>query len=190
MRPGGVHPGCSGDLMAGGAEKKRERQNREKLASLRLVALGAFALHLSLALALACFVESRALARRKSSLALLLTTSVVQFVALRLLTGAAEAGGHLSGLGPRGRSAMAEYAEDAVYLCAGAQALGLLSPWGWALLLAAPGYGAYKGGQHLMRYVFTPTAEEREAQRAETPEERRRREKAERKTGRVKYARG
>ena len=101
-----------------------------------------------------------------------------------IFASAAEAGADLAGTGPRGRSALAEYSEDAVYLCAGAQALGLFSPWGWALLLVAPGYAVHQGGKKLLRYVFTPTAEEREAQRGETPEERKRREKAERRQGR------
>ena len=172
--------------MAGGAEKRKGRQNREKLASLRIVALGACGGHLALRVLLGGpplnLVASLALSR--AHLALLLLTGLLQLLAYRLLASAAEAGADLAGTGPRGRSALAEYSEDAVYLCAGAQALGLFSPWGWALLLVAPGYAVHQGGKKLLRYVFTPTAEEREAQRGETPEERKRREKAERRPGR------
>ena len=172
--------------MAGGAEKRKGRQNREKLASLRIVALGACGGHLALRVLLGGpplnLVASLALSR--AHLALLLLTGLLQLLAYRLLASAAEAGADLAGTGPRGRSALAEYSEDAVYLCAGAQALGLFSPWGWALLLVAPGYAAHQGGKKFLRYVFTPTSEEREAQRGETPEERKRREKAERRQGR------
>lgn len=178
----GGHP----PTMAGGSEKRKGRQNREKLDFLRLVALGACGGHLMLRVLLGGpplnLVASLALT--KAQLALLLLTGLLQLLAYRLLASAAEAGADLAGTGPRGRSALAEYSEDAVYLCAGAQALGLFSPWGWALLLVAPGYAAHQGGKKLLQYVFTPTAEEREAQREETSEEQKRREKAERRQGR------
>ena len=172
--------------MAGAAEKKRQRENAAKLATLRGVVLAGLLLPALAALA-------RGGAGRGYWVALALT-GALSGLCYRWLAGTARHGGSLSNarateLGGGGAGAVTEHLEDSVYVIGFAQVLTIFTRWGWLALLVIPAYLGFLGAKRLLTWVFNPTAEERLAAMEETPEMRKKREKAERRANRVKYRR-